>query len=678
MSLEQHEEHSNSSELLSSANGEGDFENRPFSSTSPPSTNGQPSSSFTTTTTTTSTATGVTNSTTGGDEEEDGDDGLTPAKHAFARICLACRTGDFEAVDSLLSTPNLDINQVDEYDNSPLILSSLCGHIKIVELLLQRGAVCDRDTFEGARCVYGALTDEIRDLLVSFDISKAVDVNQPFAAHIASLLNSSAEKDILFKIQLEEPATHVGGDEKENKVLELEPELELKPEQAQEQELQQEYIGLHRFLLAARSPFFKRKLFSGDWKDNVVVTLPKSVTIEAFQVIVDYLYLRTSSMALTDKSIQSKVRDLAKEYQLQDLVEGLDEIAKAQSKKEQYKIKHNLAITFVEKARKDLDIFLAEDIFLTSVQVPLNFDQEVDFEDIDCLSYLSQKDRAHFLQQPSIPDVVLGIIDLATESVFYYPGNKSILARSEYFDTMFKVGFSASSAHEKKPPLYTEGLIKIVNRPAFENEHLPFLQLSSSIATQEVANMVLSYLYHDDVKEMHLKHLIELLYTADELLLDRLKTMCAVRVSSYFSKLDYTEFQLLSDELDHDAYDLIRVAWQTRCDKLEQHVTKMIAHNLQYIFKDEHEKQRLASLIQDSAARIQERQDTDTIELVDDIRYYLTKKYAISQDNETFDPLSFGRDWHSENIKLYQSAVVKYERDIEIVDTMLESLNLDA
>lgn len=674
MSLEQHEEHSNSSELLSSANGDGDFENRPFSSTSPPSTNGQPSSSFTTTTTTTTTAaTATTTRATGGDDRED-DDGLTPAKHAFARICLACRTGDFEAVDSLLSTPNLDINQVDEYDNSPLILSSLCGHIKIVELLLQRGAVCDRDTFEGARCVYGALTDEIRDLLVSFDISKAVDVNQPFAAHIASLLNSSAEKDILFKIQLEEPATHVSGDEKENKVL----ELELEPQQAQELELQQEYIGLHRFLLAARSPFFKRKLFSGDWKDNVVVTLPKSVTIEAFQVIVDYLYLRTSSMALTDKSIQKKVRDLAKEYQLQDLVEGLDEIVKAQSKKEQYKIKHNLAITFVEKARKDLDIFLAENILLTSVQVPLNFDQEVDFEDIDCLSYLSQKDRAHFLQQPSIPDVVLGIIDLATESVFYYPGNKSILARSEYFDTMFKVGFSASSAHEKKPPLYTEGLIKIVNRPAFEDEHLPFLQLSSSIATQEVANMVLSYLYHDDVKEMHLKHLIELLYTADELLLDRLKTMCAVRVSSYFSKLDYAEFQLLSDELDHDAYDLIRVAWQTRCDKLEQHVTKMIAHNLQYIFKDEHEKQRLASLIQDSAARIQERQDTDTIELVDDIRYYLTKKYAISQDNETFDPLSFGRDWHSENIKLYQSAVVKYERDIEIVDTMLESLNLDA
>ena len=122
----------------------------------------------------------------------------------FQEICMACRTGDIEVVDSLLSTPNLDINQVDEYDYSPLILSSLCGHFKIVELLLSRGAICDRDTFQGARCIYGALTDEIRDLLVSFDISKAIDASQPFAGHISSLLNpllNSLNNDIVFQFK---------------------------------------------------------------------------------------------------------------------------------------------------------------------------------------------------------------------------------------------------------------------------------------------------------------------------------------------------------------------------------------------------------------------------------------------------------------------------------------------
>ena len=67
---------------------------------------------------------------------------------------------------------------------------------------------------------------------------------------------------------------------------------------------------------------------------------------------------------------------------------------------------------------------------------------------------------------------------------------------------------------------------------------------------------------------------------------------------------------------------MIRASWQTRCDKLEQHVTKMIAYNLSEIFNLEIERQKLSDLIKESAERIKERQDTDTIELVDDVRYY--------------------------------------------------------
>ena len=48
------------------------------------------------------------------------------------------------------------------------------------------------------------MTDEIRDLLVSFDISKAVDVTQPFAGHIASLLNpllGTITADVVFQFK---------------------------------------------------------------------------------------------------------------------------------------------------------------------------------------------------------------------------------------------------------------------------------------------------------------------------------------------------------------------------------------------------------------------------------------------------------------------------------------------
>lgn len=171
-----------------------------------------------------------------------------------------------------------------------------------------------------------------------------------------------------------------------------------------------------------------------------------------------------------------------------------------------------------------------------------------------------------------------------------------------------------------------------------------------------------------------------MLYAADELFLERLKTMSAVRLSSQYLKFTYQEFQLLEQEVRYDAYDLIRAAWLTRCDKLEQHVTKMIAYNLQDIVEREEESAKLLALIAESAARIRERQDTDTIELVDDIRYYLSKKYAVSEDGESLDPLSsFGyRDKKTENIKLYQNSLLKYERDVEVIENMLDKLNLDA
>ncbi|CCG25155.1 hypothetical protein CORT_0H00370 [Candida orthopsilosis Co 90-125] len=566
---------------------------------------------------------------------------------AFAKICMACRTGDYEVVDSLLSTPNLDINQVDEYDYSPLILSSLCGHLKIVELLLKRGAVCDRDTFQGARCIYGALTDEIRDLLVSFDISKAVDVNQPFAGHIASLYTTSANKDVVFNFRPKGLSSELSA------------------------------FSLHRFLLVARSSYFREK-FQNDWSFLSVVEMPNEVDPLAFRVIVDYIYLRTDSMVITEKAFRETVVSLAEEYELEDLASAIKEISSAKDEKEQFKIKHELAMKIVEKARKELDSFLANDIIGNSVSSKMELEKDIELEDINCQQYVTQEQKKTLLESSSIPDSILSYVDSNSEAVIFYPVNKSILTRSEYFDTMFKSNIFRFA--EEEIPMYRDGEVSVVNRPQVDESHLPIIQLSTSTADKKVAAMVLSYLYHDDVNEIPLENVVELLYAADELFLERLKTMSAVRLSSQYPKFTYQEFQSLEQEVKYDAYDLIRAAWSTRCDKLEQHVTKMIACNLQDIVEREEESAKLLALIAESAARIRERQDTDTIELVDDIRYYLSKKYAVSEDGESLDPLSsFGyRDKKTENIKLYQNSLLKYERDVEVIENMLDKLNLDA
>ncbi|KAL6451549.1 hypothetical protein SBY92_002892 [Candida maltosa Xu316] len=549
---------------------------------------------------------------------------------AFAEICMACRTGDIEVVDSLLSTPNLDINQVDEYDYSPLILSSICGHYSIVELLLQRGAVCDRDTFQGARCIYGALTDKIRDLLVSFDISKAVDSTQPFAGHIASLLNpllNTMTNDIVFK-----------------------------------------------FLLVARSPYFKQKLLN-DWKDLTVVIMPTSVDPAVFKRIVDYLYLRTDSVVSEYSAVQEQLLKLAREYQLHDLVEGIEEMKEIKGNKEKAKVNHDLAFKFVEKARKDLDTFLSQHIFGEKLTSEMNLKDDVDFEDIECHEFLTEAQRETLLEAGSVPDVILACIDMDSESAIYYPVNKSIIARSEYFDTMFKSEIFAAT--EGDLPMFRDYGVEIVNRPQLDTDHLPLIQISASTSNRKVAEMVLSYLYHDDLKEIPLLLTIQLLFAADELLLERLKTMSAVNISSNFQKFTYAEFLSLHDKVDYDAYDLIRASWQTRCDKLEQHITKMIAYNLGDIFDDQQQRDKFSELIKESAARIQERQDTDTIELVDDIRYYLAKKYSINEEMESFDP-TFKDDKYTDDINLYKKALSEYENDIEIIDYLLDSLQLDA
>lgn len=197
-----------------------------------------------------------------------------------------------------------------------------------------------------------------------------------------------------------------------------------------------------------------------------------------------------------------------------------------------------------------------------------------------------------------------------------YPVHKAIL-RSEFFTTMFNSPFREGQQRG-------------------ENEPLQIIPLDM---TPDVLELVLVFFYSEKV-EVPLELALDTLFAADQLFIDRLKTRCAQVISTAGN----------TDDLPYSIYDVIRAGWLTRISRLEEFGAKYIAERLEFYIEDKD----FADLVQEvglygismyfenaiklswllkSAERIEKRQETDTIELVDDIRYYLNERFRMRVDD---------------------------------------------
>jgi len=195
-----------------------------------------------------------------------------------------------------------------------------------------------------------------------------------------------------------------------------------------------------------------------------------------------------------------------------------------------------------------------------------------------------------------------------------FPAHRAMLIRSELFLTMFSSGFR-------------------------EAQETPYLQIVPVDCSPDVLEHVLAFLYCEKA-DIPLEHAIEVLFAADLLFIEKLKGKAAQIISTIGSggallaQTDHVEGDVEVEDII-DIYDVIRAGWDTRVQRLEEFGARYLADRLErYIDQEE-----FLELVRESAGRVKERQETDTIELIDDIRYYLSERFRLRFEDAGLDEM---------------------------------------
>lgn len=490
-------------------------------------------------------------------------------------------------------------------------------------VLTDSGALADPDSFERERAVYNALNNKIRNLLLSYDYSKSADPLQPWSSHITSLLlrDTPSTSDITLSAPAED-------------------------------------FRLHKFLLSARSPYFMRKF--ADTPETITWKLPHAIPVEAFRVVLRYLYLGDlprdfvgPASAITEEEVFRGIDKLCKHLEIEKLWEAVlstnDRRLARQRQQDE-----------VQRAQEQVEAFFHDTVLKHKIQVDTRKAADVKWPHhnaifADCLlraDYEPEDGNAvggeTLRGETTIPVGPAGApsppkttSQKSGRSVLF-PAHKPFLIRSPYFETMFSSDFLESH----------------------ETEHLHVIKVDCTPAVLEI---ILRFLYTEKA-DCPLEHALDLLYTADMLLLEKLKTKAAVTISTLGSGTSnalvdrthnsHPDQQPSSSSSPSSSgpspssfpsppaeeiveiepinvYDVIHAAWDLKVQRLEEFAARYLAGRLEdYIDEDE-----FAELIQESADRLEARQETDTIELLDDIRYYLSERFRFRFEGEGLEEM---------------------------------------
>jgi hypothetical protein len=148
-----------------------------------------------------------------------------------------------------------------------------------------------------------------------------------------------------------------------------------------------------------------------------------------------------------------------------------------------------------------------------------------------------------------------------------------------------------------------------------------FLQIVNVDCSPAVLEIVLTFLYTEKA-DIPIELALDVLFVADMLFIEKLKTKAAVVISTIgmgsVSLADRTHGEVGQEQEVEvepiNVYDVIHAAWFLKIQRLEEFSARYLAYRLEdYIDERDFEE-----LIKESASRIEKRQETDTIELLDE------------------------------------------------------------
>nr|CAH0100088.1 unnamed protein product [Daphnia galeata] len=463
-------------------------------------------------------------------------------------LFLSCRSGNLKKIKYLVEQKEVDLNVRDRWDSTPLYYACLCGHVELAEYLLDSGAQCKAQTFDGERILYGALTNEIRNKLKNYKvISSRVVVRDEYEEFLRKLIDLGELSDFTFYIQGES-------------------------------------IAIHRFILAARSPYFW-EAFKGKWSSKRTVKLQnKLVDLAAFKSIIQYLYSGRLNTLLDE--VDECIR-LAMQCRLPSLKDRLEEARKR-------------AIAFAEtKPGTKIKVLSLES---------KEFQEELqrDLSQLAKQAIPSGLNVTDSLIETQLPLLNLVDICFVVDEQQFLCHKAAFVGRSEYFRALFRDHFRETSRTD-----VCDTAIQQKDKEREGRTEIDLLTLHD--VTPEVFAQVIFYVYSNSV-QLNVETVYELLNIGELYLMPGLKKLCA---NFLISAID-----------SENVISLIKVSRTYNLPRIEVFCNEFIAKNLEEIMNSD----TFHQLIIDDAFGVKGRQEMDSIAIIDDVRYHIDLLHQDSHE----------------------------------------------